>query len=59
MARGLFRSRADRVWRGSQGSFRMDTLLYFKLIGDGVHFEGFIKKAKCQEELESGQGGGR
>ena len=40
------------------GQFQDGHATLLKKIDDGVHFEGFIEKAKRQAGLESGQGRG-
>jgi hypothetical protein len=39
------------------GQFQDGHATLLKIVGDVVHLEGFIEKAKRQEELESEQGG--
>jgi hypothetical protein len=44
MARGIFGSREVKIWRGSLGSFRMDTLLYCNKEAMLSIFKDLLKK---------------
>jgi len=50
------RKQADYNWENKLGQFQDGHATLLKIIDDGVHFEGFIEKAKHHAELESGKG---